>query len=70
MNKKTELKEVLEKLMDAISKHENCFPYLIQLDYLKGESNMDPRLKHFLEKRSYEKALLYLKDKPSESRFL
>jgi len=59
MNKKLELKKVLEELMEAIKKHEDCLPYLSKLDGLK--EGADPRLAHFLEKRSYEKALLYLK---------
>jgi hypothetical protein len=62
MDKKVELKKVLEELMKAIQQHENCLPYLLQLDGLRKELDLDPRLAHFLEKRSYEKALIFLNE--------
>ena len=62
IDKQTELRKVLEELIEAIDKLENCLPYLLKLDHLRSEFKVDPRLAHFLEKRSYEKALLYLKE--------
>ncbi|MEZ5404980.1 MAG: hypothetical protein R3F23_02035 [Verrucomicrobiia bacterium] len=62
MNSRGKLKKVLEELMEAIRKHENCLPYLSELDRLARETDWDPRLAHFLEKRSYEKALMFLNE--------
>lgn len=48
--------------MEAIREHKDCLPYLSQLDGLRKELDLDPRLAHFLEKRSYEKALMFLNE--------
>ncbi|MBX7156975.1 MAG: hypothetical protein K1X66_01120 [Verrucomicrobiae bacterium] len=61
MDSRIELKRVLEELMESIRKHENCLSHLSKLDRLVKETNWDPQLTHFLEKRSYEKALSFLR---------
>lgn len=58
----SDLKAMLEGLMEAIEKREDCIPYLEKIESLAKKTVLDPRLAHFLEKRSYEKALLFLKD--------
>lgn len=57
-----DLKETLEDLMRVIERRENCLPYLQKLEILAKKINLDPRLAHFLERRSYEKALSFLKE--------
>ena len=62
MKQKDELKNALEGLMQAIAKREDCLSHLSKIEALAKASEWDPRLAHFLQKRSYEKALSYLKD--------
>jgi hypothetical protein len=59
-----ELKEVLISLEDAISSSDGSTvsKYLICLDSLVNENKrvLDPQLKHYLTRRSYAKALMFL----------
>lgn len=57
-----ELKKTLTSMFEAISKKENIVDHILKLDELQREiANTAPaQLRHFLERRSYEKALEYL----------
>lgn len=59
-----ELKEALISMQDAISSSDGptVSKSLIRLDDLVKENkrDLDPQLKHYLTRRSYEKALMFL----------
>ena len=57
-----ELKETLESLMAAIAGKESITNYIMEISRLQGEiaTSSSPQLNHFLQNRSYAKALEYL----------
>lgn len=57
-----DLKSTLKGMFDAIEKKENIAEHILKLDQLQNEiANTAPaQLRHFLERRSYTKALEYL----------
>lgn len=57
-----ELKNTLQSMFDAIAKKENIAEHILKLDDIQSEiANTAPaQLRHFLERRSYTKALEYL----------
>lgn len=59
----TALKETLEAMFDSISKKEDVTKHLVQISRLQQEvaPTASPELKHYLQNRSYTKALEYLK---------
>ena len=59
----TALKETLEATFDSISKKEDVTKHLVQISRLQQEvaPTASPELKHYLQNRSYTKALEYLK---------
>jgi hypothetical protein len=56
------LKETLQNMFEAIEKKENIAEHILKLDAIQKEvANSAPaQLRHFLERRSYTKALEYL----------
>lgn len=58
----TALKETLEAMFDSISRKENMAEHLVQISRLQQEiaPTASPELKHYLQNRSYTKALEYL----------
>ena len=58
------LKEALESMMDAIGKKEPITEHLLHLTALQRKlaSVSSPQLSHFLQNRSYTKALEYLRN--------
>ena len=56
------LQNALENLMDAIEKREPITDHLLHLSGLQGKlaSVTSPQLNHFLQNRSYTKALEYI----------
>ena len=58
------LKDALESLMDAIGKKEPITEHLLHLTALQRNlaSVSSPQLNHFLQQRSYTKALEYLRN--------
>ncbi len=59
----TALKETLEAMFDSISKKEGVTEHLVQISRLQQEiaPTASPELSHYLQNRSYTKALEYLK---------
>lgn len=57
-----DLKYTLTAMFDAIAKKENVAVHLLKLDDLQRAvaPTAPPQLRHFLERRSYVKALEYL----------
>ena len=57
-----DLKNTLKGMFNAIEKKENIAEHILKLDDIQREiSNTAPaQLRHFLERRSYTKALEYL----------
>ena len=57
-----ELKDTLESLMSAISKKESIANLLVEISRLQTDiaPSYSPQLNHFLQNRSYAKALEYL----------
>lgn len=57
-----ELKDTLESLMSAISKKESIANLLVEISRLQTDiaPSSSPQLNHFLQNRSYAKALEYL----------
>lgn len=57
-----DLKTTLTAMFDAIAKKENVADHLLKLDALQRAiaPTAPPQLRHFLERRSYVKALEYL----------
>ncbi len=58
------LKDALESMMDAIGKKEPITEHLLRLTALQRTlaSVSSPQLNHFLQNRSYTKALEYLRN--------
>lgn len=58
------LKDALESMMDAIGKKEPITEHLLRLTALQRKlaSVSSPQLNHFLQNRSYTKALEYLRN--------
>lgn len=56
--------ELEDRLSDLVERHENVAQTLAALDALLADhrAELPERLAHFLEKRSYQKALAYLRD--------
>ena len=60
----TSLKTTLESMFEHITQKESIIEDLEQIERLQQEvgTNAPPQLRHYLERRSYTKALDFLKD--------
>lgn len=63
-----EVRLALRDLFEAIEQKGDCLPSLARLDALKerGRGVFDARLQHFLDGRSYQKALAHLEGRATE----
>jgi|DewCreStandDraft_4_1066084.scaffolds.fasta_scaffold312929_2 hypothetical protein len=59
-----ELRRALDGLQDAARSGADVGPWLERLDALRTAGDWEPKLRHFLENRSYEKARLHLEAQP------
>jgi hypothetical protein len=68
LNKLVELEEAVKSLRTSSPKP-NLAPILLHLDRLTSElpGDTDPNLLHYMNKKSYQKAMLFLQGRESEN---